>query len=402
LAYALKAMVLTLRINIICYIYGTTINLKLKNAMPKIDEEALKKSEANLRTIFDNTDTAYLLIDAELHIVSFNALAQKYSEEQNKKSLVVNRFIKDYFVEERWPFIMQTLERVATGESASYELNFTDERGITKWHDVRWLNVKNNEGKNWGFILANKDITESKTMALERERITADLIQHNSHLEQFTYIVSHNLRAPVANILGLTDMLKDHDNDLDPEVKQEVVERLSLSIKNIDTIIKDLNNILQTRRPVNEKKEMVKFRDVCDDIITNSNYTIMKEHVHLNCDFDEVESIFTIRSYLYSIFYNLVSNSIKYRQADVDPVITITSRKLKNKVELRFKDNGKGIDLEKNGSQLFGLYKRFDTTVEGKGMGLFMVKTQVEALDGTIKINSKPGEGSEFIIQLSV
>jgi len=197
-------------------------------------------------------------------------------------------------------------------------------------------------------------------------------------------------------------MLKDHDNDLDPEAKQEVVERLSLSIKNIDTIIKDLNNILQTRRPVNEKKEMVKFRDVCDDIITNSNYTIMKEHVHLNCDFDEVESIFTIRSYLYSIFYNLVSNSIKYRQADVDPVITITSRKLKNQVELRFKDNGKGIDLEKNGSQLFGLYKRFDTTVEGKGMGLFMVKTQVEALDGTIKINSKPGEGSEFIIQLSV
>ncbi len=80
----------------------------------------------------------------------------------------------------------------------------------------------------------------------------------------------------------------------------------------------------------------------------------------------------------------------------------IKSSKLKDKVTLRFKDNGKGIDLNKNASELFGLYKRFDTTVEGKGMGLFMVKTQVEALGGTIKIKSKLGEGTEFIIQLPV
>jgi signal transduction histidine kinase len=75
---------------------------------------------------------------------------------------------------------------------------------------------------------------------------------------------------------------------------------------------------------------------------------------------------------------------------------------LKNKIELRFKDNGKGIDLDKHSSHLFGLYKRFDNTVEGKGNGLFMVKTQVEALGGTIRVKSKPGEGAEFIILLPV
>ena len=66
---------------------------------------------------------------------------------------------------------------------------------------------------------------------------------------------------------------------------------------------------------------------------------------------------------------------------------------------MRFKDNGKGIDLEKNGEQLFGLYRRFDTSTEGKGMGLYMVKTQVEALGGTIQIKSKLGEGTGFIIR---
>jgi signal transduction histidine kinase len=78
----------------------------------------------------------------------------------------------------------------------------------------------------------------------------------------------------------------------------------------------------------------------------------------------------------------------------------IKSHKLKNKIELHFKDHGKGIDLVKNAPHLFGLYKRFDRTTEGKGMGLFMVKTQVEALGGTIKIKSKLNEGAEFIIQL--
>ena len=124
------------------------------------------------------------------------------------------------------------------------------------------------------------------------------------------------------------------------------------------------------------------------------------EQVQFNCSFDDADSIYAIRSYLYSIFYNLISNSIKYRQTGVSPIISIQSRHLEDKIELHFKDNGKGIDLEKNSGQLFGLYKRFDTTMEGKGMGLFMVKTQVEALGGAIKIKSTLGEGTEFVIQL--
>jgi len=366
----------------------------------KMDEDAVKKSEANLRTVFDNTDTAYVLFNTELTIISFNALAQKFSEEINRKSLEVNCLIKDYFTEERWLFIRETLDKVAEGEIVNYELSYTREDGSVRWNNVRWLNVKDDQNKNWGFILANKDITEAKIDALEREKITADLIQHNNDLEQFTYIISHNLRAPVANIIGLSDMLKDHD--LDAAAKEEVLDRVSLSVKNIDTVIKDLNHILQARELANEKKEQVYFRELLDAIRTSIYNTVVSENVQFKCFFEEAESIFTIRSYLYSIFYNLSSNSIKYHRPGIAPIISIKSHRLKNKIELRFKDNGKGIDLDKYSSQLFGLYKRFDNTVEGKGMGLFMVKTQVEALGGTIRIKSKPGEGTEFVILLPV
>jgi PAS domain S-box-containing protein len=365
----------------------------------KQDEDALKKSEANLRTIFDNTDSSYVLFNDDMQIVSFNGLAQKYSQEQNHKDLVVNRPIKEYFAEERWPFILELLEKVRQNGSFDYELNYKRPDGSIRWHHVRWLVVKNSENNNLGFVLSNKDITEAKLAALEREKITTDLIRHNKDLEQFTYIVSHNLRSPVANIMGLTDLLKQFDAE--PDLRQDVLGRLSASIKSVDSIIRDLNQILQVREPGNEEKEQVDFKGICEDIKASIIHVILKENIQLDFDFAEAGSMYTIRSYIYSIFYNLVSNSIKYRRQDIPSVISVRSALLKDKIEIRVKDNGKGIDLEKNGSNLFGLYKRFDTTVEGKGMGLFMVKTQVETLGGTIRIESQPNNGTEFIIQFA-
>jgi signal transduction histidine kinase len=107
----------------------------------------------------------------------------------------------------------------------------------------------------------------------------------------------------------------------------------------------------------------------------------------------------TLKSYLYSIFYNLISNSIKFRQKQVPCIIEIKSNLLKNNVELIFTDNGMGIDLKKKGDHIFGLYKRFHPHTEGKGMGLFMVKTQVETLSGKISIESEVNKGTQFRIE---
>jgi PAS domain S-box-containing protein len=366
----------------------------------KQDEDALKKSEANLRTIFDNTDTSYVLFDDDLTIISFNGLAQKFSQEQNHRDLVVGHSIKEYFSPERWQFVLDLLEKVRSNGSFDYELNYKKPDGGIKWHSVRWLIVKNAENKNWGFILTNKDITEAKLAALEREKITTDLIRHNKDLEQFTYIVSHNLRSPVANIMGLADLLKQFDED--PDMRNEALERISSSIKSVDVIIRDLNHILQARNTGSEEKEEVDFKGICEDIKASIINVILKENIQLDFDFSEMASIYAIRSYIYSIFYNLILNSIKYRRADLQTVISVKTIKLNDKIEIRFSDNGKGIDMEKHGNNLFGLYKRFDTTVEGKGMGLFMVKTQVETLGGTIRVESTPNVGTQFILQFSL
>jgi PAS domain S-box-containing protein len=249
-------------------------------------------------------------------------------------------------------------------------------------------------GSNW-------DITENQLAKQEKEKILADLIRRNNDLEQFAYIISHNLRAPVSNVLGLSEMLIN--DDVDDESKPTVLNGLDLSVKKIDLIINDLNNIFQSKQRIGDKKETVHFQQIVDDIKFSINHMVEKENVSLKCDFGKAEHMVSVRSYLYSVLYNLILNSIKYRKEEVNPVISISSSIDDGKhITLVITDNGKGIDLKRNKEMLFGLYQRFDQTVEGRGLGLYMVKTQVEALYGTIQVDSELDRGTSFTISLPV
>jgi signal transduction histidine kinase len=244
---------------------------------------------------------------------------------------------------------------------------------------------------------AMRDITAEKLSAMERDKITVDLIRQNKDLEQFSYIVSHNLRAPLANIAGLSRIIQDEK--LDAKARRLSVEGLTSSVKKLDDVISDLSHILQVKREINEKKELVKFSGLVDDITLSIRSILDHEKVTILTDFAQVDEIFSLKSYLHSIFYNLISNSIKYRNPLEKPVIEISSRESGDKIFLFFKDNGRGIDLDRFSDKVFGLYKRFHFNVEGKGMGLFMVKTQVETLDGKISITSNVNKGTLFTIE---
>ena len=361
----------------------------------KLDEIALKKSEASLRAIYNNTDMAYLLIDDDFKLVSFNEPAQAFSIEHNQVQLIAGTPIFEYFTTERRDFIAAILTRAKNGEIINYQLSLQNNDNI-KWFEVTWAGIKNREYENFGYLLTNREITEKKKSEIEREKITADLIKRNKDLEQFTYIISHNLRAPLANIMGLSGLL----NDLVPDEIEclEIVTGITASANKLDEVISDLNQILQVSF-LNEKNEQVALPELVDDIKKSINYLIERENARVTFDFTEAKSVFTLKSYLRSIFFNLILNSIKYRKPDADPEISITSKPGRGKIHISYRDNGRGIDTIKNKKDLFGLYKRFDTSVEGKGMGLFMVKMQVESLGGKIALHSQVNQGTVFEIE---
>ncbi|MGZ3901658.1 MAG: PAS domain S-box protein, partial [Bacteroidia bacterium] len=364
-------------------------------------EKLLQKSEANLRTIYNNTSISYILLDKKLKVMEFNGQSAQTFLHLSGQSIAEGKDFMDLLPVERREFVRKKFEEVTKGKKEGYEQEHTNPGGKPSWFKIDILPVIGNDGKVFGFIASSEDITERKKTELEREEMTADLIQHNKNLEQFAYIISHNLRSPVANIIGLSNMIKSMP-DMSREDFNRCIDGLEVSVKKLDDTIIDLNFILQIRREINEKKETIHFSSLVRDIVTSINNLVEKEKIVIRTNFDEIDEFFTIKSYLNSIFFNLISNSIKYRDPSRITYININSKLENRKLVLIFEDNGMGIDMDLNRNKIFGLYKKFHPQIEGKGMGLYMVKTQVEILGGKIDITSEVGVGTAFRMEFKI
>ncbi|MDB4918483.1 MAG: domain S-box protein [Mucilaginibacter sp.] len=343
-------------------------------------------------------------IDLANNITNWSAgtfLLLGYKQEEVEPSY--DNFLRNIHPDDKKEVEICFRNALSTAHSTEAECRVINKDGTIMYMRTQFefeLNAKGEAAYINGF---NQDITRSKLAQLEIQtnieelnKITIDLVKRNNDLEQFTYIVSHNLRAPVANIIGLSNMLNSPDEGFEEE--QEIKSALATSVGILDQTVIDLNHILQITTQINEKNEAVSFQHLVEDIIEGLDGVIQKGNVTITFDFAAANNMVTIKSCMYSIFYNLIINSIKFNRPGVDPVISISTCCTGNELEIRFKDNGKGI-TEKDLKSVFGLYKRFDTSVEGKGMGLFMVKMQIENLGGKVSVQSELGSGTTFIIE---
>ena len=253
------------------------------------------------------------------------------------------------------------------------------------------------EGKNDELKLLNHQLEfEINNRKNELNNTYQELIQYNHQLEEFAFFTAHNLRSPVARLLGLSNLL---DLKLMSGEGQNifVLEKIVDASKELDSIIRDLNTILEIRRSVSINMEEVVFEEKLIKIKQILKDEIKFSGTRIKTNF-KVASIHSLPTYIESIFYNLISNSIKFRSFTKTPEINISTEKENDFIKIIFSDNGLGIDLEKYGDKLFGLYNKFHTHVKGKGLGLHLVNIQVLAMRGKIFVNSKVDEGTTFTI----
>jgi signal transduction histidine kinase len=224
------------------------------------------------------------------------------------------------------------------------------------------------------------------------------LVTQNNELQQFSYTVSHNLRGPVASILGLINIHRMTETELE---QRHVLTLLERSAQSLETIIHDLNKIIDIRNDKFLAFENVYLEDELDLIKQLLHTFINQNDVFIDTEF-KCDTIFSIKSYINSILYNLVSNAIQYRSPERKPMIKITSEISDGYTILRISDNGLGIDLNKFENDLFKLYKRFHDHTQGKGLGLYIVKQQIEKLNGRVEVSSKPDHGTTFRVFLPI
>jgi signal transduction histidine kinase len=237
-------------------------------------------------------------------------------------------------------------------------------------------------------------MTAYKEAEARQQELSRQLLRQNQNLQQFAYIVSHNLRAPIANMLGLTSIY--NRNEIDSPLNQKVIDNMMKSAQLLDTTIRDLNDLLTIRSQIGNMYETISFGCLLQDVLELLKADINACEAAIIHDFSGAPTVSAIRSYAQSILLNLLSNAIKYRCPGRNLEIRVTTFKHNDYICLRVQDNGLGIDLVKQQENIFGLYKRFHKGIEGKGIGLHLVKTQVEMLEGKVEVESKPQEGTIF------
>ncbi len=255
------------------------------------------------------------------------------------------------------------------------------------------------EQKN-SLFMQNKDLAEE---LIEKNKVLTEtnheLIKHNNELSQFSYTVSHNLRGPVASLLGLIQIM---DNQNHKGQQDEINKHLRTSVNKLDSIIRDLskiidirNDIFRIRQPINLSLELDSIRLMLKEAQGSFN-------VQFQVDLSRAPVFYSVRPMVVSIFYNLISNALKYRSLERPLQIEVTSEKDDNYFILTVRDNGMGIDLVRHGQNIFKMYKRFHHHIEGKGLGLYLIKMQAEALNGRIEVQSQLNAFTEFKVFIGI
>jgi PAS domain S-box-containing protein len=297
-------------------------------------------------------------------------------------------------------FFKNLWEEIACGKIWHGEIKNKAKDGSYYWVDTTISPIFNDEGRIVQYLSIRTLITERKTLEQEKEALLTSLTEKYNDLMQFSFIVSHNLRNPISNIIGLANLLHDECPNCDDETK-ELLKHIEGSAINMLETIHDLNSILMVSKGVGRKIETLNFPEIIAAVQKNLEREILESGTTIEIIINECDYYYqSVKSYLHSIFFNLIANAIKYRKGNANPVVTIDIKRSGDLFLIKISDNGIGMNLTKIGNDLFGLYKRFNTDREGKGLGLHMVKAQVEALKGKIDVASVPGEGTTFLISL--
>lgn len=358
-----------------------------------------QQKEAMFRTLVNNNPDMISLVNRELIIEFVNDAVCKFAN-----------MPREFFIGKK----LEALGTSQIGELQYYEsLNKCFQTGeiisfeSSGWYDTSLffqfviIPLKDTDNNFKEVLSIIKDVTgqkqierSQKKIIHELEVISEQLLFQNMQLQDFANITSHNLRSPVTNIIALVEM---YENETDANQKQEIFDKLKTVAQRLTVTVNDLIATIKDRKNYKNNVELVYFEQQLQHVMTSIQAEILEKNAKVNYKF-VVDKFNYPKIYIESIFLNLLTNAIKYKHPDRDPEILFETHKSGKYIVLTCQDNGMGIDLKKNGKKLFGLNNTFHTNKDAKGIGLYITKSQVESLGGSIIAKSELGVGTTFQI----
>jgi len=256
--------------------------------------------------------------------------------------------------------------------------------------------LKDDQGNPNEILCLGHEITPLINKQEELQSLLNINLQQKNRLIQFTHILSHNFRSHVANLKGIMSLAEAASN----EEKLAFCDMVNSVASSLDETLIHLNDVIaiQTNEEIQIKSIPLLYAVKLAE--KSLGLTISETNATIHHDFEEHDLIQANPAYLDSILLNILTNSMKYKKPTVSPIIHIKLETNNGLSKLTITDNGRGLDLKKHGSKVFGLYKTFHGNKDAKGLGLFITKTQVESMHGNIYIESEPEIGTTITVEL--
>jgi signal transduction histidine kinase len=245
-------------------------------------------------------------------------------------------------------------------------------------------------------------LAKTISFALERNKLKRELFQavnhlqkYNEKLKDYSYVITHDLKSPLTNLRSLVDLY--HVRADDKTYQERVMHKIGASVDRLENMIRSFSTVFLAEMDLEKEPEAIDITRAVNDVQEQLAELVRTTDTRFTTDFSEASTVTFVPVLFQSILQNLITNSIKYRDEQRPPRIEISTEEDENYVIMHFKDNGIGIDLERHQQRLFKLFNRFNSSkAEGTGVGLYMIKSILDASDGRIDIDSTPGKGTHF------
>lgn len=371
-------------------------------ALDVTERKLLEAEKKTIENILEQTSKTALIgtweIDMTTNKMKWDAMTKVIYEVPAGYEPTVEdslKFIKDDTLRDK--YTAEMAETITQNTQHDLELQIVTAKGKTSW--VRVISQAEFEnGKCLRLYGLLQNIDKQKEKEAEQKSYIDIIGEQNKRLLNFAHIVSHNLRSHSGNmemVLGLYDDSETIDE------KEEMVNHLKGISLALSDAIRNLNEVVSIQTNINKQREKINLKSYIDKTIdVLSGEMTLKGGTIINNVSAETEISFNA-AYMESILLNFLSNGIKYRHPDRSPVVTLDIKEVDGRKMLQIADNGLGIDLEKHGEKLFGMYKTFHGNSDAKGIGLFITKNQVEVMGGRIEVESEVNQGTTFKIFLS-
>ncbi|GEM_PF-1776039 len=360
------------------------------------DYKRVEEQQKQLAHATGNVTDGIFILDKDIRLQWQNEAALRFIHDQSKpKNSLFEDLIK--VEEESLRDYQDLLEEMRFYRGAEKQIRLQSAAEGSLWVDIEHKPIWNDNGEYLYGLLIVRDINEMRSKQVEMQQLLDLTADQNKRLQSFTFIVSHNIRSYSANFAGLLDAYEYSDRD---DEKQKLWQYLRDVSKGLDETIRNLNEVISVNTNLNQQKQSIKLLESINHITSMLQHELVSINAQLSIEVEEADKVLAVPSYLESIILNLVTNAIRYRDPSRELSLKISLQEEGGFSRIKVKDNGLGIDLKKHGKQLFELYQTFHNNPAARGLGLYILKSQVEAMGGKVEVKSKVDKGTSFSIYL--